>query len=254
MSRRAGFTLVELLVSIVVIAVLAVLLIQAAWKVYANSSLAISADNIRQLLVGSTQYLADHNYAFWPYKSTTAAGATWWFGFETTQSEYGTPDGKRTFDPSQGPLGGYVPKSTHPDPSYFVGVSAFEPKYQNGYLGVGYNVLLGGGWTGTSAVETYWQLGDPGQVVVFATSAQINNFESPASAAHPMVEEFYGFDQGTANNQNPSIRFYYDGNAMVGYATGSAGFLPMDPTTLDTRMPAARIGRFAPYGNTKYLQ
>jgi hypothetical protein len=69
-----------------------------------------------------------------------------------------------------------------------------------------------------------------------------------------MVEEFYGFDQGTPSNQNPSVRFYYNGNAMVGYADGSAGFLPMDPTTLDMRMPQAQIGRFAPFGSTKYLQ
>jgi hypothetical protein len=40
---------------------------------------------------------------------------------------------------------------------------------------------------------------------------------------------------------------------MVAFADGSAGFLPLEKSTLDTRAPQAAIGRFAPKGSLKYL-
>jgi prepilin-type processing-associated H-X9-DG protein len=50
-----------------------------------------------------------------------------------------------------------------------------------------------------------------------------------------------------------SVHFRHGGSAMVGFADGSAGFLPMEKSTLDSRAPQAAIGRFAPKGSTKYL-
>jgi hypothetical protein len=41
---------------------------------------------------------------------------------------------------------------------------------------------------------------------------------------------------------------------MVSYASGSVGFLPMDESTRDSRMPEAGVGRFAPVGSFKYLK
>ena len=64
-GTRCGFTLVELLAGVAIIGVLGALLLAAGWKVYENSSLAVSANNIRQLAAGSSSYLADNNYVFW---------------------------------------------------------------------------------------------------------------------------------------------------------------------------------------------
>ena len=80
-----------------------------------------------------------------------------------------------------------------------------------------------------------------GQVPVSATCAQVNTFQAPASAKHPMAEEFYYF-----NATEKTVHFRIGGNAMVGYADGSAGYLPMMPGTLDSRLPAANIGRLEP--------
>ena len=252
MSEK-GFTLAELLAVIAIVLVLGMVATGAGWKVYANSTLAVSANNIRQLSAGGLNYLAEHNYVYWPWCQTETDGAAfWWFGFETLESR-SRAEGTRDFDPSSGPLGGYIPKGIRPDPSFSLGGSAFKPKYRNGYIGTGYNTLLGGGWrwdNDQAKLQNHWQLSDPSKVVVFFTSAQVNTIQKPASAKKPMLEEFYGVD---ALSQ-PSIHFRHNGKAMVSFASGNAGFLDMDEATRDPRMPKANVGRFAPIGDTTYLK
>ncbi len=243
----------EMLVAVALVVIVAILAIPVAQKLYAESTLAVSANNIRQLTVGATAYLADHRHTFWKYVELQSSeapepGDIWWFGFESLASK-GRPEGQRKFDANLGPLAGYVPSSIRPDPGFSVGARAFKPKYQSGYLGIGYNVLLGGGWLGTGPLKRYWELNDPAAVVVFATSAQVNTFQSPASANNPMLEEFYGLDQ-----RERSVHFRMNGKAMVAFASGSAGFLPMDESTRDARAPKANVGRFAPVGSKKYLE
>ncbi len=250
--RARAFTLVELLVVVAIITVLGACLTGAGWKVYEHSSLAVSASNIRQLAIGGAAYLGDHNFTFWPYKKSNPdparRGMDWWFGFEPAAS-MSLPEGKRTLDPSGGPLGNYVPAGYRPDPSFQFTGKALKAKYRSGYLGVGYNIGLGGGWLGTGEAKRYWQLTDPSKVVVFATSAQVNTFQSPASARNPMIEEFYGIDETQV-----TVHFRHHGYAMVSYANGSAGLLPMDESTRDMRAPKAQIGMLAPTGSKKYLE
>ena len=101
----------------------------------------------------------------------------------------------------------------------------------------------------------YWQLSDPSKVVVFCTSAQVNDFQSPASRSHPMLEEFYALDSGVgAQSRYPNVHFRHNGKAMVSFASGNAGFLEMDKSTRDPRMPEANVGRLAPAGSTDWLQ
>lgn len=102
---------------------------------------------------------------------------------------------------------------------------------------------------GTAPRLRYWDLENPDKTVVFATSAQINTFQKPASAKNPMIEEFYGIDQNFV-----TVHFRHQGNAMVAFASGSAGFLPIDESTRDRRAPAANVGRFAPRGSDKHLR
>jgi prepilin-type processing-associated H-X9-DG protein len=209
----------------------------------------VSANNIRQLSAGAAAYLAENNYVYWRYREERGTnGTVWWYGYETRTSVYGTPEGQRKFDPSDGPLANYVPAGLRPDPSIALSGKTFKPKYQSGYLGIGYNVLLGGGWTGSLSNRTYWSLPKPGEIAVFATSAQVNTFLPPASAKKPMIEEFYGL-----SDSETTVHFRHAGFAMVGFADGSAGFLPMDKSTLDPRAPQAAIARFAPKGSSKYL-
>jgi prepilin-type processing-associated H-X9-DG protein len=64
-----------------------------------------------------------------------------------------------------------------------------------------------------------------------------------------MLEEFYLLD-----DKEVTVHFRHNGLAMVAFADGSAGFLPMDESTRDPRAPKANVGRFAPVGSTQYLK
>ncbi len=245
--RRNGFTVVELLVVSAIIIILAGLGAPAVWGAYKASSLAVSANNIRQLAAGSAAYLGDHNYSYWPYRASGTvggrSGTIWWFGFESSKS-MSMPEGQRTISMDDGPLGPYLPRNMVPDPSFGFTGKPFKPKYEHGYIGVGYNVLLAGtnGWVASGGKPMrYWELTDPSQTVVFATSAQVNSFQKPATPKNPMIEEFYGFDDDTA--KIPSVHFRHNGHAMVAYANGSAGLIPIDPATSDKRAPEANVGR-----------
>lgn len=239
-----------MLAAVVIVGLLAVITASTARKVYEASSLAVSANNIRQLAAGGVNYLAENNNVFWRYRGPGPdgrPGVAWWFGFEPASS-LGAREGARTFDPELGPLGGYVPKGIRPDPSFALGAKAFKPKYRNGYIGIGYNVLLGGGFFGALPRAHAMQLPEPERTVVFFTSAQVNTFQAPATASNPMLEEFYGIDE-----KEVTAHFRHNGKAMVSFATGNAGFLPMEESTRDGRMPRANVGRFAPVGSSVWL-
>ncbi len=261
--RKEAFTLIELLISVAIIGILTALVLMVSRKAYSAASLAASASNIRQLAAGAVAYLGEHDNVYWKYRENVAtpnqmaklgvteSGVRWWFGFEP-QSSTAAGEGNRWFDPLKGALGGYIPASMSPDPSFILAGNPMKPKYHFGYIGVGYNVHLAAGssnvmagWMGVAQPLNHLRVQDPGRTVVFATSAQINTFQAPASPGNPMIEEFYGFDDGSTGNQ-PSIHFRHNGKAMVAYANGSVGWVPMDESTRDMRDPQANIGRFDP--------
>ncbi len=142
-----GFTLVELLAATAIIVVLATVIFKAGRAAYVHSSLAVSAANIRVLSVGATQYLAENNHRYWKFYERASGGKLWWWGFEPASSA-NRAEGDRFYDPSLGPLGPFIPAGTRPDPSFSLNGSTFKPKFRSGYIGVGYNVLLAGGWVG----------------------------------------------------------------------------------------------------------
>jgi type II secretory pathway pseudopilin PulG len=246
--RSRGFTLLELLAAVAITIVLAAIIATAAWKLYAASSLAVSANNIRSLAMGGMAYLADNGNEYWRYRQGISEGVVWWFGFETRAS-FKSAEGKREFDPSRGPLAGYVPANIRPDPSFALAGAAMKPKFRNGYIGTGYNTLIGGGWSGNGETAHQLRIPDPSRVVVFFTSAQVNTFQPPASSSNPMIEEFYGIDEDEV-----TVHFRHGGKAMVSFASGNAGFLPMDESTRDAKLPEANVGRFAPAGDTTWLE
>ncbi len=240
---KQGFTLVELMVVLVIVSILTLLSAAAVVRVQKSASTAIAASSLTQLSVAGQLYLAENNNEFWNYREMVRGeGVQWWFGMERF-GDMGRAEGSRLLDKQSGPLGPYITDAAgiRTDPAFSSMGGTFKPKFNDTYFGYGYNNSLEG--------RNVLSLERPGQVVVFATSAQVNTFQSPASASNPMVEEFY-----MINSRETTIHFRVGGKAMVAFADGNIGLLAMDPTTLDSRMPSAKIGRFAPVGSTKYLE
>jgi prepilin-type N-terminal cleavage/methylation domain-containing protein len=232
---RQAFTLVETLIAVAIIAVLVTILVPAAKSVYASSTDAVSAHVISQLNAAAQSYLTDNEQIYWPYRVVTNGGVQWWFGFECAASyQLQNSQGKRWLDLTQGPLGPYIAASGGmcEDPAFTRQGNVFRPKFGNTHFAYGYN------WSQLPG-RNRLTINNPGQIAVFSTCADVNTIEAPASARHPMVEEQYLFDTGASG---ATVHFRIGGNAMVGYADGSAGYLPMVPGSLDSRMPSANIG------------
>jgi prepilin-type N-terminal cleavage/methylation domain-containing protein len=247
--RGSGFTLIELLVVICIVAVLVAMAFPVFQKVRLTSWRAASTHTLQQLSTAGAAYRADHDGEFWRYREPLPDGTAWWFGFESS-SNAGAGEGNRKLDLARGPLGPYVMASSgvKSDPAFASLGKTHKPKFANGTYGFGYNGLLGGGSLGSAPVARMSQFTQLTKVVVFATSAQVNTFQSPATAKNPMIEEFYLIDA-----TQTTVHFRYGGKALAAMLDGSIAELPMDRTTVDKRMPSAKIGRFAPVGSKLYL-
>jgi type II secretory pathway pseudopilin PulG len=239
-----SFTLIELLGVMVILGVILTLLTPTAMAVKRQTTLATSSAALRQLSIATQTYLTENNGRFFRCLERSNGNDQWWFGYESSSSK-SRGEGNRILDKSRSPLGPYIADSagTVPDFAFTSMGASFKPKFKNGYFGFGVNTELTGGAfanTNTTAI-LFNQVLRPGQTVLFATCAQINTFQAPASAKKPMLEEFYMF------NTNPlvaklAIHFRHSGKALVAYADGSQGEISGDPATFDNRLSTACVG------------
>ncbi len=239
---KRAFTLIELLVAIAIISILSGLLMSAVSRSKIASARVISAHSLSQLMSAGHLYLGDNNNCFWPYRQAVSGGVQWWFGFESTASAQ-LPEGKRTCDYSKGPLGPYAIASggMKADPAFLQYSPRLKPKYQDGNYGYGYNIALVADSTG--APRNALQVDSPSQMIVFATCAQVNAFQAPASSKRPMIEEFY-----MISDTQRTAHFRHGGDALAAFLDGSVRPLKMDadmlPGSQDMRIPSANIGIF----------
>lgn len=246
---QKGFTIVELLVVVVIVSVLAVVTIAGVQGARAKALQVSSANNLRSLGVATTNYLGEHHGKFFPYRSLAPGGGVeWWFGRE---GQGGQGEGSREIDRGKGPLGEFVENAGGVEvcPGLGAYMDIRKAKFAGASFGYGYNVHIGGGWLGNGArLNLTTTKHRASEIAVFATCAQVNTFQPPASPDNPMVEEFYGFDR-----RQKTIHFRFNRKALVLFANGGVKAVEPEEETMDKALESADVGRFSPVGSTKWL-
>ena len=183
-QARSAFTLIELLVVISLVGLIAALLMPALRQARESARGAACASNLRQIGLATQMYLDDYG-RFFPYFTTAGADRLLYFGLESPFNPGGAP-GTRHLDLRQAKLYPYLQtvRGVEVCPSYNYHSPMWRQKFDQITYGYGLNLNLFG--------KPLNQLTNPpARVVCFVDTAQVNTFQSPASASNPMLEEFY---------------------------------------------------------------
>jgi len=241
-TRATGLTLVETLVTSVLVATLLALLVPALGRVLEAADQAACASNLRQLGLATQAYLKDHDGWFFPLRTTESAGTLWYFGFEPKGSA-SRGEGSRTLDRTRGKLYPYLGEAhaTVEVCPAFRYTGAYKPKYDDRWwtYGVNYDLVTGTPGRGRNLAEVRPR--DLGRTVVFADAAQVNTFQAPASPSNPLVEEWF-YVQAAARY----VQFRHGGLANVLMADGHVEALPPAAGSYHPLLPQARIGHLDP--------
>ena len=238
----SGFTLLELLVVMTIVAILATLSVQGISRMRAVAQGATCANSLRQLGMANSLYLSEHENKMYAYSQVVTGGRLWYFGYET-QGSMMSAEGDRYIDVTKSPLYPYVHQvgGVEVCPAFPYGQAIWKPKYDRASWGFGLNTMI--------ANKNVLTIKDPSQVILFGDCAQVNTFQAPASAHHPMIEEFYMID-----SNDPTIHFRHGGYANILFLDGHVEKFTMYPGTLDTRLPSVEVGRITPLYSMQYLQ
>ncbi len=253
--RRAGFTLVELLVVIGIIAMLIALLLPALSKARESARMAVCASSLRQLHLASVSY-ANDNRGFLPpaHVDFISKDLHRWHGIRASMS--------LPFDFNGSPLRRYLQTPAIKQcPSFEFTTGGFEES-AGGY---GYNErFLGSSIEQATGSITWAQLeanyvNRPAKIAMIRKPSDTIMFADAALAA-PNVIEYSFVEPPVAGGYPtcPSIHFRHGGRANVVWLDGHITSPLMDwtyPTNqvypgADNR--AARLGFFGPRDNSLF--
>ena len=232
-GEGAAFTLIELLVVVGIIGILAGLILPALARSKASAARIRCVGSLHQMGLAVQMYWDDNaGHAFRYRGASTNGGDVYWFGWLSRGAE-----GARTFDPSPGALHPYLKgRGIEPCPALRPTGPGYKAKAREVVHGFGYNLTLS-----TPPPQPPFNVGllvRPAGLAIFADAAQVNTFQPPASADHPMLEEFFylSTNEPTAHFRHARLANTVFGDGHVGSEWPLAG-------SLDARLPKARVGR-----------
>ncbi|MBN8248305.1 MAG: prepilin-type N-terminal cleavage/methylation domain-containing protein [Verrucomicrobia bacterium] len=233
-SATVAFTLVELLVVLAVIALLAGLLLPSLAQARSAAHTARCTSNLRQLSLAAGLYWDDHRgVAFSERTVRTNGGWRYWFGWLEDGAE-----GERAFDPAAGALWPYLSaRGVETCPALERRGARFKSKARGAAFGYAYNLLIGPRGRPGILLSDVTQ---PAALALFTDGGQVNDFQAPATAEHPLLEEFYYFD---TNRLGATVHFRHAHRAQVAFVDGHVGSESPDPGSLDRRLPGELLGR-----------
>lgn len=240
-TDQHGFTLIEALVSLAIIGVLATLLAGALGSAKAAARRIVCTGSLRQLAFASQMYWNDHDQFSFPYLTRGDSGmATYWFGALSPGAE-----GARRLDRDASPLAPYLSfVDLGVCPSFPIYNPNYKAKSISTSFGYGYNLHLAPSRTRPSLSQgaAITDIPNPSRIALFADAAQINDFQSPASPANPLLEEFYYINADPWDY--PNGHFRHQDSAQVASIDGHVAAERLPSHTLDTRVPDWNIARF----------
>ena len=219
-SKRhgGGFTLIEVLIVVVIVAALAAFAYSGSRVMITRARIIESSANLRALAIANTTYLADYG-VYCP--ADDRSNNRRWHGARTTS-------GGR-FDPTQGFLSPYLGKSRQVTicPLFRAMVEG-SSSFENGTGGYGYNAAyiggLPGGWYDPASKLRIPQrpanVTNPARTVMFTTTAYAR---ASGLQDYPYCEPpFWDFGDGPSGSRpTPSVHFRADGKALVAWCDGS---------------------------------
>jgi prepilin-type N-terminal cleavage/methylation domain-containing protein len=209
----AGFTLMETLIVVTVIALLAALGYSGGRRMVTSARMVGSTANLRSLAAANTSYLADHG-VYCP--ADDRFNNRRWHGARSSTGG--------SFDPTRGFLSPYLGKSmsvtTCP---MFRAMVAGPASFEDGTGGYGYNAAYIGGMPGGGYhPNTYLRVPqrqanvvNPSRTVMFATTAYARK---SGLQEYPWCEPPF---QDDGSRPSPSVHFRANGRALVAWCDGS---------------------------------
>ncbi|NOS99724.1 MAG: prepilin-type N-terminal cleavage/methylation domain-containing protein [Phycisphaerales bacterium] len=221
LNRTVGFTLVELLVVLAIVALLLSILLPSFAAARGQAKSAACSSNVRQLVLANTMYGNEHADRFCPGAAQFIGNAKHpgnlhrWHG---TRDKPGEP-----FDARRGPLVRYLgrdariracPAFTNVARGFEYGAGGFG--YNNAFIGVALKRTMPNGYAMESDVvgALSSRVRTPADTLMFADSAFVTNRLIEYSFAEPRYHATMGF------RADPSTHFRHGGHANVGWCDG----------------------------------
>jgi prepilin-type processing-associated H-X9-DG protein len=208
---HGGFTVVEMIAVICVMAFLAVILIPTAQWLRREGMAAKSTGNLRQLATANLAYAADHDGAYCPAQEPRNRGR--WHG--------GRVSTKDKFEPAEGFLAPYLGLSRQIGLCpLMAALRKSGQTFEEGTGGYGYNAAYIGGTPANPYKPTNVMfVPRPSRTIMFATTALARG---EGVQEYPYVEPFQWVNPNgkLSGPLQPSLHFRANGYALVAWCDG----------------------------------